>query len=71
MNLVRAMALAVVIFDWTDTEGGAFVKHSPIKIRPMIKLLKRDWDASDCVQTIQYASKTFTFAPDNVQLLFD
>lgn len=69
--LVRAMTLAVIIFDCVDKRG-AFEKRSPIKIKQIILVLKKDWGLPiDLLRTVQFTSKNFKNAPDNIQSWFE
>merc|ERR1712203_94770 len=60
----RAMVLSVVIFDWIDSEDGAFQKYSPIMMKSIIKILKKkEFENLDLLQAIQSYSKNFNNAP--------
>lgn len=77
-DLLRAMTLAVVLFDWVDGDPndrdrprGVFIKTSPIKIKSIIKYLKSPSIPNEYLDTLQYGTKTFQIAPGNIQVLFN
>eukprot|EP01086_Lenisia_limosa_P013278 TRINITY_DN4222_c0_g1_i4.p1 TRINITY_DN4222_c0_g1~~TRINITY_DN4222_c0_g1_i4.p1 ORF type:complete len:311 (-),score=91.08 TRINITY_DN4222_c0_g1_i4:62-994(-) len=60
MNLfcLRAMTACIVLFDHVAPEG-AFVKKSPIHIKPCVNTLKARTDTSNLINTIKFTSKHF------------
>lgn len=67
----RAMTGAVVLYDHVDPVG-VFSKKSPIPIKQVVLLLKKDLPQEVSLQNaIQFSTKTFRDAPQNIQDLFE
>jgi len=65
------MTGSVVIFDHVDN-AGSFHRRTPIAIKQIISMLKKDFTADmSLVNAIRYSTKNFRDAPENIQTLFD
>jgi len=71
MFVARAMTGAVVIFDHVD-HAGAFHRRTPIAIKAIINILKKDYSTEpSLLNAIRYSTKNFRDAPEAIQALFD
>jgi len=71
MFVAQAMTGSVVIFDHVD-HLGSFHRKSPIAIKQIIGILKRDFGKElSLINAIRYSTKTFRDAPDTISSLFD
>lgn len=68
--VARAMTGAVVIFDHVD-HAGAFHRRTPIAIKQIINILKKDFTDLSLLNAIRYSTKNFREAPEGIQGLFD
>lgn len=68
--VARAMTGAVVIFDHVD-HAGAFHRRTPIAIKTIITILKKDFTDLSLLNAIRYSTKNFREAPEGIQGLFD
>lgn len=69
--VARAMTGAVVIFDHVD-HFGAFHKKTPIAIKKVIEILKKDFSTElSLLNAIRYSTKNFREAPEHIKALFD
>lgn len=67
--IARAMTGSVVIFDYVDPDG-AFHKRTPVAIKPIINVIKRDYSSS-MLNAIRYSTRNFRDAPEGIQAMFD
>lgn len=67
--IARAMTGSVVIFDYVDPDG-TFHKRSPVAIKGIIQLIKRDYESS-MLNAIRYSTRNFRDAPESIQAMFD
>lgn len=68
--VARAMTGAVVIFDHVD-HAGAFHRRTPIAIKQVINILKKNFTDLSLLNAIRYSTKNFREAPEGIQGLFD
>lgn len=68
--VARAMTGAVVIFDHVD-HAGAFHRRTPIAIKSVINILKKDFTDLSLLNAIRYSTKNFREAPEAIQSLFE
>eukprot|EP00823_Brevimastigomonas_motovehiculus_P001670 TRINITY_DN1226_c0_g1_i1.p1 TRINITY_DN1226_c0_g1~~TRINITY_DN1226_c0_g1_i1.p1 ORF type:complete len:308 (+),score=73.98 TRINITY_DN1226_c0_g1_i1:83-1006(+) len=68
--IARAMTGSIILFDHVDSNG-AFYKKSPINIKDVVGLLKKNFsEETSLLAALQFSSKTFKTAPDSIQSLF-
>lgn len=67
--IARAMTGSVVIFDYVDPDG-AFHKRTPIAIKQIISLVKKEYSSS-MLNAIRYSTRNFRDAPEGIQAMFD
>jgi hypothetical protein len=69
----RAMTGALVCYDHVTQEPqGVFGKKSPIKVKPIAQLLKRDFpQEQQLLNAIKYSTKHFKEASEQTQILFE
>jgi len=71
LSIARTMTGAVVIFDHVDSMG-AFHKRTPINIKAIIVLLKKEFQNElSLLNAIRYSTNNFRDAPESVQSLFE
>jgi len=71
MFVAQAMTGSVVIFDHVD-HAGSFHRRTPIAIKQIIGILKRDFGKElSLLNAIRYSTKNFRDAPENIAALFD
>lgn len=71
LSIARTMTGAVVIYDHVAPQG-AFHKRTPINIKGIITLLKKDFQNElSLLNAIRYSTLNFRDAPEGVQSLFE
>ena len=69
--VARAMTGALVCYDHVDP-AGVFQKKSPIKVKHVVALLKKDFpQETGLINAIRFSTKHFKDADEKVQALFD
>eukprot|EP00463_Aulacantha_scolymantha_P006313 TRINITY_DN7940_c0_g1_i1.p1 TRINITY_DN7940_c0_g1~~TRINITY_DN7940_c0_g1_i1.p1 ORF type:complete len:135 (-),score=30.08 TRINITY_DN7940_c0_g1_i1:179-583(-) len=69
--IAQAMTGSVVIFDHVD-HAGSFHRRTPIAIKAIIGILKKDFQTElSLLNAIRYSTKNFRDAPECIQALFD